>query len=132
MSSSFLIYKSQFWLTLSYHLLRILTHIKIWCTIFKWIIAILCLTFCATLFCIASRISLCVMCGGTVLIVLDGNSLALCCSCLAVNFMVDHSLISTESCLSVDLIFNGVCCKIFLYELELSVKIETAVKSSLQ
>ena len=38
------------------------------------------------------------------------------------NFLVDHSLIevnSTESCISInlsDLIFNGICCKISVYE----------------
>ena len=58
----------------------------------------------------------CVMCGRTVLIIWNDDSIPLCCTCLAVNFFVDHSLILTESCLSSYLTFHGICCKIFVYE----------------
>ena len=57
-----------------------------------------------------------VMCCRTVLIIWNVDSIPLCCTCLAVHFFVDHSLISTESCLSSDLTFNGTYCKLFLYE----------------
>ena len=39
----------------------------------------------------------------------NDDSIPLCCTSLAVNFFVDHSLISTESCLSSDLTIQTDC-----------------------
>ena len=47
-------------------------------------------------YCIASITIFCVMCGRTVLIIWNDYSMPLCCTCLAVHFLVCHSLISAR------------------------------------
>ena len=57
------------------------------------------------------------MCGRTLLIIWNDDSMPLCCTVLFGSyFLFDRSLISTKPCLSTDLIFNSLCCKIIVYE----------------